>query len=331
MTFTEAAMHRLEGLWRGLYGEACPERTRKLVKKMTAPWGDARIPRQPPWPSDIADDHSPFEFSVAFAKTPELRFLVEGQGESVRDASLALHRSLRAYQGRWELLADLLIPDVKDPLFYLWHTVTLPTERVKCYFNPNIRGTGRANELMQEAMERLDMMEAWRGFTVAQAALSTQAVFLFCMDLEDTPSARVKLYAQPEGATAADLARVAGSGEIARFCRAITGSDGPYHYSDSVTRLPSLYFSYTKNSAMPTDITLQVPIRHYVRDDAEARDRICAYFKSRGLDTAPYERALDAVTGRPLDKGRGLNAWASLRTGTDLVTVYFAAELYRVL
>jgi DMATS type aromatic prenyltransferase len=336
MTFTEAALRRLEGLWRALYGEPCPERPRALAKKMLAPWGDSPIPAKPAWRSDIGDDHSPFEYSVAFAKVPELRLLVEGQGDDLRAAGLRVEETLGqegAHLGRARLLRDLfLTQDVRAPLFYLWHTATMREPlKVKCYFNPSVRGADHARSLVQAAMERLGMPEAWRGFAAAQAALDTRAVFLFCLDLDDGPAARVKLYAQPEGATAADLARVAGAPEVADFCRAITGSDGPYHYSQTVTRLPSLYFSYTRNQEQPSDVTVQVPIRHYVRDDRAARDRICAYFKSRGLDAAPYERALDAVAGRPLEKGRGLNAWVSLRAGTDLVTVYFAAELYRVL
>jgi hypothetical protein len=302
---------------------------------MLSPWGDTAIPKTPPFRSDIGDDHSPFEYSVAFGATPELRFLVEGQGENLREAGLQLHRTLGAegaHLSRSEKLFDLLLPEGGSPLFYLWHTATLDAPlRVKCYFNPSVLGADRARELMQQAMTRLGLPEAWRGFAAAQEALDTRAVFLFCLDLDDGPSARVKLYAQPEGRTAQDLARVAGREDIAGFCRAITGSDGPYHYSPEITRLPSLYYSFTGDSARPSDITVQVPIRHYVRDDRVARDRICAYFKSRGLDPAPYERALDAVTGRPLEAGRGLNAWVSLRSGTNLITVYFAAELYRTL
>ena len=57
MTFTEAALQRLDGLWRALYGEACPTRPRALAQKMLAPWGGAPIPREPSWRSDIGDDH----------------------------------------------------------------------------------------------------------------------------------------------------------------------------------------------------------------------------------------------------------------------------------
>jgi DMATS type aromatic prenyltransferase len=332
VTFTEAALQRLDGLWRALYGGVCPERTRALARRMMAPWGDGAIPARPTWRSDIGDDHSPFEFSVAFGEPPELRLLVEGQGESLREAGLALHRTLGdegAHLERASRLTDLLLPDAHDPLFYLWHTVALRTGRTKCYFNPSVLGADRSPELMRAALERLGLPEAWRGFTEAQAALGTRAVFLFCLDLEDSPSARVKLYAAPDGGTAASLAL--GRPEIAEFCRAMTGSDGPYRFSETVTRVPLLYFSYTRNEATPSDVTVQVPIRHYVRDDREACDRICAWFERRGLDAAPYRRALDAVTGRPLDQGRGLNAWVTLRGGTELVTVYFAAELFRVL
>jgi DMATS type aromatic prenyltransferase len=319
---------------------------------MLAPWGEQPVPAVPLWRSDIGDDHSPFEFSVAFSEgKSDLRLLVEGQGggnlASQREACLRLNESLGQKGSdlrRLMMLVDLLIPEtaeLEDPLFFLWHMVSLSSDslRVKSYFNPNVRGAGRANELMKAAFERLGLDAPWRTFEEAQRRLRGKDLLLFCLDLEDTPSARVKIYPHPQGATAEDLERVSqlGSkhvpGEVAEFCRVLTGSSGPYVRGPRVARTPIVYLAFTRNEETPSDITVQVPIRFYAADDAVARDRVCGYLQLRGLDPAPYERALEAVSKRPWKAGRGLNAWVSLRTGSNppLVTVYFAAELYRVL
>jgi DMATS type aromatic prenyltransferase len=347
-TFLQAACKRLEGLWPALHGTPCPDHARNLVTSMLMPWGESIVPERPAWPSDIGDDHSPFEYSVAFGTQPDLRFLVEGQGSDVRRACLRLHEQF-GEQGadlrRTSRLADLLLPETPEtpetqapPLFFLWHTVSLSPGplRVKCYLNPSVRGRTQAMPVMRTAFERLGLPTAWRTFEAAQQQLRSDDVFLFCLDLEDTDVARVKVYSQPVGATAEDLDRIAQrwsrarAEEVAEFCRAITGSSGPYR---GAPRLPSIYFSFTRDEATPSDLTVQIPIRYYVPNDAVARDRVCDYLRSRGLDTSPYQRALEAVTFRSLAEGRGLNAWVSLRTGTapPLVTVYFAAELYRVL
>jgi DMATS type aromatic prenyltransferase len=318
---------------------------------MLAPWGNDPIPKAPPGHSDIGDDHSPFEYSVAWCgERSDVRLLVEAQASdwaSARRAGLDLGARLGrrgADLRRLSAVSEWLLPDpreVRDPLFLLWYTVSLGSDplRAKCYLNPNIRGPGEAHPLMAAVFERLGLKAAWCTFDAAQRQLRTRDVFLFSLDLEDTESARVKIYAQPSGAAAGDLERVAElaprytPGEVAEFCRAMTGSPGPYEYAPSVTRLPSVYFSFTRDEATPSDLTIQIPIRFYAADDAVARDRVCGYLRSRGLDPASYERALEAVSTRPLREGRGLNAWVSLRTGTSppLVTVYFAAELYRVL
>src|SRR5688572_26175244 len=54
----------------------------QLQKFLFAPWGDRQIPRTPPFPSWVGDDHSPYEYSIAFGTAGvELRLLLESQAD----------------------------------------------------------------------------------------------------------------------------------------------------------------------------------------------------------------------------------------------------------
>src|SRR5690242_9894703 len=51
---------------------------------MTDPWGEQPVGEQPRFPSDASNDHTPYEYSVAFgAGAPEIRFMVEAHGEAL--------------------------------------------------------------------------------------------------------------------------------------------------------------------------------------------------------------------------------------------------------
>src|SRR5690349_13469840 len=51
-----------------------------LQTSMMRPWSARRIPKAAPYPSSIGDDHSPYEYSVAYgAQYTELRILFEAQ------------------------------------------------------------------------------------------------------------------------------------------------------------------------------------------------------------------------------------------------------------
>src|SRR5262245_9605699 len=53
-----------------------------IFASLIEPWGASPAPTTPAWPSDVCDDHTPFEFSVVLsAGEPELRILVEAQGD----------------------------------------------------------------------------------------------------------------------------------------------------------------------------------------------------------------------------------------------------------
>src|SRR4030095_4747572 len=99
-TFHQSAQAQLRKLCGALGLTADQSRFETLLSWMFKGWGELEIPQQAPYPSAIGDDHSPFEFSVAFGPNDvELRLLLEAQGEppslmTNRDAAVAFNRRL---------------------------------------------------------------------------------------------------------------------------------------------------------------------------------------------------------------------------------------------
>jgi len=343
-TVATAAARQLEGLWKGVHGDDCPLEMRSLLSSVVMPWGARPLSRTSIWPSDIGSDHSPFEFSVALTPdVPEIRMVVEAQGKAstfraTRAACLKLNESL-ATEGAdtrsMDEVRDLFLPDVLHARFALWHGITLRPGRVraKVYLNPQIHGAARAEALVETALERLGLANAWSTVVSAlpRRQLRGEEIKYFALDLEPRDTARAKVYLYLDNVTAQDLERLAAirpkyePGEVTEFLQTITGSKGPYF-----THPPCVYAGFTGSSSTPSDVTVQIPIGHYVSDDRIARDRICGYLRSRGVATGTYERAVGALAQRPLESGTGLHTYVSLRTGINpaRVTTYFAAALY---
>jgi DMATS type aromatic prenyltransferase len=345
-TFADAATQTLRDLWSAVHRGSCPEEVRSLLSAMLTPWGSAPVTSSPSWPSDIGSDHSPFEFSVALTPgAPEIRLVVEAQGtrptfSATADAGLRLNDAM-ARRGadlrRFNRVRSLFLPEARNARFALWHAVALTTGplRVKAYLNPQIRGVGQAARVVKQALDKLDMSAAWS--TIASAAparaLRGEEIKYVALDLEESEAARVKVYLYIRDITAEELERLAAlrpqyvRGEVTEFCRAITGTTGPYD-----SHPPCIYLAFTGNDPVPSAVTVQIPICYYVRNDRIARDRIRAYLRLRGVDSGVYDRALEAVATRPLNAKSGLHTYVSLRTGASppRVTTYFAAELYGV-
>ncbi len=341
-TYHDVATARLERLWRALFGEPVPASARARFDTMVLPWGASIIPAAPPWPSDIGDDHSPYEFSIALApnEAPSVRFLVEAQGAeptlaSTRDSALDLTRRLTAHGAdltRFEQVRDLFLPPVPAARFALWHAARLTGQpEVKAYFNPQIAGKERSFEIVETAMRTLGLGSAWPAVLGAtQRQTADDEIRYFALDLVGGEAARAKVYFYQRGVTAEHLERMAAiqpgyeRGQMTEFCRAMTGSTGPY------TEFPlCTYLSFVSGIPAPTEVAVQIPIRYYAANDAVARDRIVGWMRARGLAPATYERALSALAPRELTAGAGLNTYASLRMGTDRLTVYLATELFR--
>ncbi len=343
-TVATIATQRFESIWEAVHGVPCPAEVRSVLSRMILPWGARALSTAPMWPSDIGNDNSPFEFSVVLAPAAEIRLVVEAQAtvpgfRATRDACLRLNAALAEFGADLngvEVLRDIFLPDVLHARFALWHAVTLAPGRLrpKAYFNPQILGPGHANKLVESALTRLGMPDAWPTIVSALPnAPRGQDIRYFALDMDQPGLPRAKVYRYLEGATTDHLEQLAAlrpdyvRGEVTEFCRAMTGASVAF-----TSRPPCVYMAFSRASRHPSDVTLQIPIGHYASNDGVARERIYAYLRTRGLDADLYDRALRAAAHRPLEAGTGLHSDVSLRTGVTpaRVTVYFAAELYGV-
>ena len=97
-TYASAAAVQIGELCESLGLGAHTAGVRALFGRVTRAWSHHPIDHGPLWASDLTDDHTPYEFSIAYREDqPELRLLVESQtpGGSVLDqwrAGMALRR-----------------------------------------------------------------------------------------------------------------------------------------------------------------------------------------------------------------------------------------------
>jgi DMATS type aromatic prenyltransferase len=308
-------------------------------------WGELEVPQQARFPSAIGDDHSPFEFSVAFGpKDVELRLLLEAQGEppsllANRDAALAFNRRLTPMGvsfDRFTKIHDLFMPSAPSAPFTLWHAVGMRAARAadfKVYLNPQVRGPGEAWDTVTEALGRLGLANVVPTLRkVAARGSDVDLLAYFSLDLSDAPSSRVKVYFQHLHATAAEVERVfalaptSQPGDVLSFCRAVAGSVGPF------SRKPvSTCLSFVQGSDQPTAATFHLPVAHYIERDSETVTRVQSFMQSVGLGDALYARALSAFAPRALTAGAGVQSYASFRREPNgiRVTAYLSPELFR--
>jgi DMATS type aromatic prenyltransferase len=320
----------------------------RLFRTLVAPWSHVRCGSSPPWPSDVCDDHTPFELSVATGgAAPELRLLVESRGETPTLASneawgLEVNQLLRRDYGvqldRFDAVRDLFLPVADDAMFALWHAVSFWPNRppeFKCYLNVNARGPAEAPRLVQEALRRLGFDSAWPA--IAETALGREGsdrLAYFSLDLSPTAARRVKVYARHLDCTVDDLERACSAarnyqpGCIAEFCRVLSAGEQRFTGRGPVSCLSFVEGDTTRPSAG----TLYFPIAAYAPNDRIARNRIASYLVLHELPTAAYVEPLAAFAARPLEAGIGMQSYASLRWTGDKprVTVYFSPEAYHV-
>jgi DMATS type aromatic prenyltransferase len=310
---------------------------------MSGAWGDWAAGYSPLWPNDISDDGTPFEFSASFdGGAPRLRMLVESQSERISRTSswaagIALGERLKA-EGRadlslFDLVRDLFVPHAgAQGRFLLWHAVVIEQGQpalFKAYVNPCPFGVGSAPHLVAQALNRLGFHDAWKFLEDRLASDPDATVRYFSVDLEDPERARVKVYLGcSRSAEAVDRliepAANRAPADAQRWLDTLTGSQGPF---DSRPILNC--FSFRRDGTAP-DVTVHVPIRCYVKHDAEALERVSKLLTRTDADR--LSRALSAVSERPLNVGRGLLTYASLRREASAVrvTVYLAPEAYSI-
>jgi DMATS type aromatic prenyltransferase len=317
-----------------------------IFRWLIEPWGEAPVGSLlSDWASDVADDHTPYEFSVVFGgRCPEVRVLVEAQGEprGLRtnwDAGLALSQRLAERFGvpldRHDAVLDLFAPEPGARLG-IWHAVSAWPDRppqFKVYFDSQAHGRWRAPAVMEEALDRLGFSRAWPHVrSLGGRGLSLADMRFLSLDLSSSQHARVKVYWRHHDATAADLAHVmsghAADPEIISFCRAMAASEGPYH-NRPVFTCTTLVDPAEKK---PRTSTLYFPIVAYASTDRTAADRVEAYFAARGIDDTAYRRAIAEYGNRDLHQTSSLHSYVSLRRRADRpeVTVYFTPEAHAI-
>ncbi|BCJ50620.1 prenyltransferase [Actinoplanes sp. NBRC 14428] len=328
---------------------ADPAASADLVADLLGSAGNRPLAAGPGWASDIADDHTPIEFSVAFDRDgpPVLRLLAEaGVTDPATPAGLAPALSFVRRQAprhglsleRLERVLDLFATDRPQGAFGMWHSLILRSlPEFKVYLNPELHGVARSVPLVHEALDRLGAGAAFR--TVREEGLrpgrlgEADRLTFFALDLHDRPTARIKLYVSQHDATLADVARAAAvvpgvdPAEVAGFCELGAGSAGPYDGRPIISS-----YTFRPGAEQPVGYSVYVPIRSYVADDREAYDRVRELLIRHGFAPDRLAPAVRAVTDRPLEDGVGLIAHVSLRVGPPRpgVSVYLSSEAYAV-
>ncbi|MDY7224777.1 tryptophan dimethylallyltransferase family protein [Hyalangium rubrum] len=345
-SFQEFGFARIEALCRSSgFSSADTEKVQRYFDFMTKSWNTRLIGEASPWKSDISDDHTPFELSIALeADRPEIRFLIEAQNSPTSlqtswDDGLAINERLNKELGvpldSFNTVKDLFEPKNPEARFSLWHAFCLKPDgraEIKVYLNPLARGPEHANTLVKEALARLGFANAWRFLSevVMRRGALDQPLY-FSLDLSGQAVSRVKIYVAHRDAAFEDieaamsLAKEYKQGEARAFCESIQGE-----FTAQRSTLTCWAFT-SDDDDKPYSVTLHCPIRCYADNDRDALRRIRTVLDPKShavLDRTAW--ALANQTGRRLDEGVGLIQWASMRRegGAVRATFYLAAEAY---
>jgi len=340
-TYREFGLEKLGDLVRGLgLGHELPAATR-LFDLLTASWSHRQLTGTPLWASDITDDGSPFELSVAFqGGRPLVRILAEAQLEpfdvaSNWEAGLALNRVLAGMPGvdleRFERVQGLFAPPSgSSARFALWHAGQVEPDgslSFKVYLNPRIVGNGLSREIVRESLVRLGADYAWDEL---EPKLGDDTLLpYFSLDLTQSASARVKVYVAHARATSASVDTLVRDesgyrpGLAQSWIEALTGSAGPFD------QRPILTCHAFRSPVDAAEVTVLVPSRAYVGHDAEALTRSDELL---GTHAARLRAGVEGMAGRPLAMGRGLVTYVSARPVADgtRVTAYLAPEAHAI-
>lgn len=319
-----------------------------LLGDLLGPAG-ARAPREPPrWPSVVADDHTPVEYSIALdddgSKT--VRIFGETLGDepthaaNVRAARALLASIARRYPialERFRRIEDLFLPEEPRGKFVIWFSFIFrpgAAPDFKVYLNPLVRGDGGDRELVAEGCRRLGLAEAYDVAIAHGLERPSDRFLYFALDLKDDPSSRVKLYvlhpdAEPAIALrASEATEGVDAGRLRAFCDDIGGPTPRFRGQPLV----SGYTFVEGDHARPSTYSLYLPVRDYTHDDEVARARVRSHLERSRVDPETLDRALAAVARRPLAEGSGLIAHVSLRLGGRKpgTSIYLSAEAFGV-
>jgi pyrroloquinoline quinone (PQQ) biosynthesis protein C len=314
-----------------------------LMHGLVGPLGELIPDSSPLWPSNISDDGSPIELSVVLdAEQPEVRVLWESQPLSpdfsgrIR-AGLETQRRLcevfGASNDRLERVKSLFLPEDGVGAFAVWHAARIwpakSSPDIKVYLNPQVRGRLAAAALVEEALGRLGLQNAWRSVMAAMPRGPEQdELRYFSLDLSDEPSARVKVYVYHHEPTSDVLRAAAGAVPKADPARLVDFFGKISAGNQGAGMSPATCLSFLPDEPEPTAATLHVPVRTYVERDGEVAARVQTAVGE--LAARVHAASVEAMRDRPLDEGVGLTTYLSLRSPDSRVraTAYLATETY---
>jgi DMATS type aromatic prenyltransferase len=314
------------------------------LRSLFQPWGHKPLAHLSSWASEISDDNTPVEFSVAIAGDKvELRVLFEPQGDAPtlsaqRTAGLALHdRLVQEFgvdDGMFRRVQDLFLGGTIEGAFSVWSSVVFARGKrplFKTYLNPQAHGRALAPALVEEALGRLGIHGAWASLSKAAARRGPylDEIKYFALDLLPD-QARVKVYVHHHGASSAELEAACEAstnyvpGRASGFARAMLGGED----ATMSPRAPFTCHAFRREHSPRPVTTVYVPACAYARHDEAVRERVSTYLESRTLDTTAYNTLVKGFADRPLESGVGMQSWVALRddAAEARVTLYLATE-----
>ena len=309
------------------------------------------------WMSDVSNDNSFFEYSVAIdhsTANAELRFLIEAQPEGtvskvdaltkLQESAVQLNERIAEAYGptvsfeRMKTLQDIFMPPRAEGNLAAWHScaMTKSGPQWKIYLNPNASGSNTARSATQSAFSRLGLASAWE--LLASALSASDIIQYFSLDLSgDTGNSRVKVYVAHPNASSSEIAEkhvkicpTACAYSVQQFCASMAGGSlGPYNAKPVLS-----CFAFTTKTPEEPVGTVHFPVVAYADNDSIIEQRVEAYISATGLSRefrARYKRVIKAVERRPMEQGRGIQAWVSLKldkSGRRATTFYLSPELF---
>ncbi|KAJ5817690.1 Aromatic prenyltransferase DMATS type [Penicillium robsamsonii] len=337
--------------------DATREKLLYALKFSGGEWCQDAIPQKldtSAWVSDVSNDHSPFEYSLALSQqtgASELRFLIEAQPKenslaALQERTSRLTEDIGTEYGptkvsldRLNLVRDLFLPSDPECKLAQWHSfVTSSTlEKWKIYLSPLASGRQNALNVTREALERLGLARSWK--LLENMMSDDDYPIYFSLGLSPNPEeAEAKVYVAHPGASATQIAEKhakmdpnSSVQDIEQFYSIMAGGSlGPYRGEPGV----SCFHFKNKDPSRPVARTVLYPMCCHAANDAQAQDRIEIYMDAISapqLYRERYRNAISAVQRRPLEAGRGIHSWVGMKEKVDgkrSNTFYLSAELY---
>lgn len=332
-TYVECGVEKLTALCKSVGLDHKTDQIINIFRSITTSWGNRAV-GDTTWQSDVSDDATPFEFSIALdPDNVELRVLVEAQGSTANlqsnwQAGLELNQYLAANHSvnldRFEQISDLYAPTNSTAKFSIWHAVCFYPDKepaFKLYLNPQSQSKSRSAAIIEESLVRLGFTHAWPTLaeTCAQRGPDKDEFVYFSLDLATHTQARAKVYLRHHDATPAELesalsaARNYVSGDAIEFCQAMAPGQTSFSAKSAIT-----CFSFIAgDDDTPSNGTLYLPISNYAIDDRAVCDRLDLYFIQHGLPVSRYQSAIQSFAVRSLESGIGMHSYVSFRREQD--------------